>query len=302
MGEVENLLNLLYSGTCRHTDDLTLMLNILKINKRHLISEKPTWEVQSDVKVETHEVFEDEDSYFHGGFDDVEPTSDMTGYKESDQSSEDNWKPNGESVEEQKGVVRKKKKGRPKKEALEDGGNDGWLPIIKQAKSIDTEDDWRPKKNKGGRPKKIKSGEEICNSLENKKSKKAVSDEEEDCSDYADSKQEIGSKEFKFQKEDKIFDKTVNTEVLVNEVNMNPMLTLNQIEAKEVPIFHYSCEHCNETFQNIIKYSKHMHGAHVDNIHTFNDKYRPMSALDAAKDSSLSVAGPSTCRRSTKKH
>merc|ERR1719319_1708513 len=34
-----------------------------------------------------------------------------------------------------------------------------------------------------------------------RRAKKAVSDEEEDCSDYADSKQEIGSKEFKFQKE-----------------------------------------------------------------------------------------------------
>merc|ERR1712129_152315 len=106
------------------------------INKRHLISEKPTVKVQSDVKVETHEEFEDEDSYFYGGFDDVGPTSDndMTGYKESDQSSEDNWKPNGESVEEQKGVVRKKKKGRPKKQEFEDGGNDDWLPKIQQAK------------------------------------------------------------------------------------------------------------------------------------------------------------------------
>merc|ERR1712129_2277 len=110
--EVENLLNLLYSGICRHTDDLTLMLNILKINKRHLISEKPTVKVQSDVKVETHEVFEDEDSFFYGGFDDVGPTSDndMTGFKESDQSSEDNWKPSGVSVKEQKVVEKKKKR------------------------------------------------------------------------------------------------------------------------------------------------------------------------------------------------
>merc|ERR1712129_32996 len=128
MGEVENLLNLLYSGTCRHTDDLTLMLNILKINKRHLISEKPTVKVQSDVKVETHEVFEDEDSYFYAGFDDVEPTSDMTGYKESDQSSEDNWEPNGESVKEQKEVEKKKKRGRPTKEVMENGCGDEWTP------------------------------------------------------------------------------------------------------------------------------------------------------------------------------
>merc|ERR1719319_1758522 len=202
----------------------------------------------------------------------------MTGYKESDQSSEDNWKPNGESVKEQKEVEKKKKRGRPTKEVMENECTDEWKPKQKHKKKTescnkdDREDDWRPnenKKNKSGRPKKIKSDED---GLENKKSKKAVSDEEEDCSDYADSKQEIGSKEFKFQKEDKIFDKTVNTEVLVNEVNMNPMLTLSQIEAKEVPIFHYSCEHCDETFQHIIKFSKHMHSAHVDRILTFNGR------------------------------
>merc|ERR1712226_1207781 len=135
----------------------------------------------------------------------------------------------------------------------------------------DTEEaNWVPKKegkNKIGRPRIHEPN----------------SDEESEGSEFGDSKLEEEKKEFKLNEEKKLIDMTINFDVLLNEINKSPKLTINQLELNEIQIFRYSCEHCDQTFQNIIKYSKHMHEVHVDNIQPFNDKYRHYVCFGCSK-------------------
>ena len=262
--EVDNLLNLLYSGACTHTEDLMLLLNILKADESNMKSEKQETNCSDYVKVEAKEEFEDEESDNEqiDKFD-----SNEISFDEDDESSEDEWI--------HKTNVAKKKRGKQRVKSDKNGNGMQWKPK-------DT-----CEKKKGGRPMKdkgqngsIKGSTEKADSkyTPNKGGRPRIndpkSDEESEGSDFEDSELNTGKKDFVFKKENRLIDKTVNIEVLVNEINKNPEHTLSLMEINEVPIFHYSCEHCEVTFQNILKFSKHMHEEHLDNIHTFNQKYR----------------------------
>merc|ERR1719319_1306157 len=137
--EVNNLLNLLYSGTCKQTDDISLLIEDLKINLNHLKSDKPT--VCNDVKLEAKEVFEDEDSYFNNiqvnDFD-QEPGDD---YNEVNQSSGEDWKPKEE--------VLQKERGRPRKDPNDIKPSNKYKKEAKSSNEDDTDEEgWIPKKKK----------------------------------------------------------------------------------------------------------------------------------------------------------
>merc|ERR1719509_216489 len=189
---------------------------------------------------------------------------------EVESSSGDDTEKNGWSPKEE---ALTKKKGRPRKDP-----ND--LSSSKKNKKEDEsssedesdETDWSQEikeKKKKGRPKKIRGDEDGKPKKEIRKS-----EEEDECSDDMDFTTETETKEFKFRHENRVCKKTVNLEALVNEINKNPTHTLSQMIANEAPIFHFFCEHCNQTFQSVVKYSKHMKQDHVNHILAFNDKYR----------------------------
>jgi len=242
--EVDNLLNLLYSGACTHTEDLMLLLNILGADESNMNSIKPEIKSFDDVKIEAKEFYEDEDSYF---FD----NGDMNEFDNSDQSSEEEW--------EIKTKESKKKKQRSKQK------RDGKVKTVELKPEETKEKEKRGYRNRGYRGID-KMGRPRMHDLD--------SDEESEASDFEDSKPEEVKKEFKLKKDNKLIDMTVNFDVLINEINKDPKLTISQMEINGLQIFRYSCEHCVETFQNIVKFSKHMHEVHVDNIDTFNSKYR----------------------------
>jgi len=398
--EVDNLMTLLYSGTCRHTDDMTLLLHILRIDSMQLKSDRPLEKLIDDVKDEAKEVYEDyweldqqissmiekedagwrckicnklekynsknmvvhvegnhieggahpctecgkvlrtrdslrkhyskvhgrsfswrgksslyeeEDTYLHSenenglndNFDNEELgeyNNDMIDYKDDDQSSEDDWKPkqkpnkkkgklNKEYEDETEAEKELNSKGNRSRKSIwnDDDEFDEWNGMClfrkkkqdkrtrakEQARTDEEtgetgEGEWRPneeQKKKRGRPKNMKEDEDG-------QEEAVKSDEEDENSDYIDSKPNTERKKFNYRKDKLIIDKTVNVEALINEINQNPDQTMTQMELNGVPIFHYACKHCDHTFQNIIKYSKHMHKAHKENIQLFNDKYR----------------------------
>jgi len=151
--EVGNLLNMLYTGTSNHTEDLTLLLKLLKVDTRKVKSDKATVKLFDDVKEETKEVYEDEDSYFHGGLD-FGPMDDVT----EDKTVEDGELPMREMT--------KKITERPRKENLhfkpdvkeeakyavefeEDFSNFDSETKMKESMSSETsEDEWNPKKER----------------------------------------------------------------------------------------------------------------------------------------------------------
>jgi len=307
--EVNNLLNLLYTGTCKQTEDISLLIEVLKINLNHLKADKPNVKASYVVKVEAKEVFEDEDSYFKNLQVNDFDQGPIDDYDESNQSSEDDWKPKEEAIPKKRGRPRKdpndiKLSRKYKVEVESSSGDDtdknGWSPKEEASSKIkgrprkDTNDSSPSKKNKKedesssgdesdetdwsqeikekkkrGRPKKIRGDEDGKPKKEIRKS-----EEEDECSDDMDFTTETENKEFKFRQENRVCKKTVNLEALVNEINKNPTHTLSQMIANEAPIFHFFCEHCDQTFQSIVKYSKHMKQDHVNHILAFNDKYR----------------------------
>merc|ERR1712129_296734 len=132
--EVDNLLNLLYSGACTHTKDLMLLLNILRADESNMKSEKQETNCSDYVKVEAKEEFEDEESD-NGQIDKFD--SNEISFDEDDESSEDEWKT--------KTNVAKKKRGKQRVKSDKNGNGMQWKPK-------DTEE----KKKGGGKKKKKK--------------------------------------------------------------------------------------------------------------------------------------------------
>merc|ERR1712129_611119 len=132
--EVDNLLNLLYSGACTHTKDLMLLLNILRADECNMKSEKQETNCSDYVKVEAKEEFEDEESD-NGQIDKFD--SNEISVDENYESSEDEWKT--------KTNVAKKKRGKQRVKSDKNGNGMQWKPK-------DTEE----KKKGGGKKKKKK--------------------------------------------------------------------------------------------------------------------------------------------------
>merc|ERR1712129_138358 len=256
--EVGNLLNMLYTGTSNHTEDLTLLLKLLKVDTRKVKSDKATVKLFDDVKEETKEVYEDEDSYFHGGLD-FGPMDDVT----EEHTVEDGELPIREMTKKITERPRKenshfkpdvKEEAKYAVEFEEDFSNFDSETKMKESMSSETsEDEWNPKKGKMKKKKSAttKSDGEVKDIISN--SSQAV----------------LNPKEL-----EDVFKKQVNREVLIKQINENPDQSLKKMEQAGVQIYHFPCAHCNEAFGEVFQYSNHVNSTHPEKMETFNEKYR----------------------------
>ena len=81
----------------------------------------------------------------------------------------------------------------------------------------------------------------------------------------------------------KVFDKHVNIEVLLNQINANPDQSLKQMELSGVPVYHYPCDHCGQSCPQLQQYAEHVEAEHPDKVGLFDERYRTYQCLHCKK-------------------
>jgi hypothetical protein len=146
------------------------------------------------------------------------------------------------------------------------------------AKCESSEEQWNPQetiitRKRKGRKRKMESSEE--DDWQPKKQDKIKPDKKIRKKGIQRRNTEENGKVFAFDEDNtKIFDKQLNIEILIKQINENPNQSVKEMELTGVPIFHYTCEHCNCSLSSIIQYSKHVHKIHMDKVGEFDQEYR----------------------------
>ena len=76
------------------------------------------------------------------------------------------------------------------------------------------------------------------------------------------------------EEQGRVFDKHVNVEILLRQINANPEQTLKQMELSGIPVYHYPCDHCGKSCSQLQQYADHIGAEHPGKVDEFNEKFR----------------------------
>ena len=86
-----------------------------------------------------------------------------------------------------------------------------------------------------------------------------------------------------WEEQKRVFDKHVNIEVLLKQMNTNPEQSLKQMELSGIPVYHYPCDHCGQSCPQLQQYAEHVEAEHPDKVGMFDEKYRTYQCIHCKK-------------------
>ena len=83
----------------------------------------------------------------------------------------------------------------------------------------------------------------------------------------------------RLEEQRKLFDKEVNIEVLLKQINTDPEMSLKQMELSGIPVYHYPCDHCGQSCPELQQYAEHVKTEHPEKVAMFDQRYRTYQCL-----------------------
>ena len=83
----------------------------------------------------------------------------------------------------------------------------------------------------------------------------------------------------RLEEQRKLFDKEVNIEVLLKQINTDPEMSLKQMELSGIPVYHYPCDHCGQSCLELQQYAEHVKTEHPEKVAMFDQRYRTYQCL-----------------------